>query len=88
VLDELSGRSPGALRIIAADKLHNVRATMLDLKDGGDAVWARFGTGRDGFMWYHREVLSVLQEQLPESRTVVQLADDLARLDDLAQQAT
>jgi (p)ppGpp synthase/HD superfamily hydrolase len=72
--------SLGALRVVAADKLHNTRATLADLVISGDEVWGRFKTGREGFFWYHARVLDLLQRRLPCSRSVQLLARDLSQL--------
>lgn len=62
-----------ALTIVAADKLHNLRSTLTDLRLVGPPVWERFQTGRDGFMWYHDQVVALLAVQLPTSRSVGEL---------------
>lgn len=38
-------KSPPALRVSLADKLHNARAILLDYRTHGDELWARFGQG-------------------------------------------
>lgn len=59
-----------SLVVIAADKLHNVRATADDVRLGQEDVWDRFKTGMEGFIWYHEEVWRVLDDLLPNSRSV------------------
>lgn len=66
-LHELPSKS---LLVVAADKLHNLRSTAADLGLEGPDVWNRFKTGREGFIWYHTEVLQVLQQLVPRSRSV------------------
>lgn len=68
----------------AADKLHNARATLVDLQLHGPQVWERFRTGRDGFLWYHRAVLELLERRLPESRSTRQLHEAVERLEAMA----
>lgn len=63
------------LRVAAADKLHNARATLRDLRAGGDVVWARFGSGRDGQLWYYRSLADIFLDRLPGP-----LADELDRV--------
>lgn len=77
----LAHKSPEALLVTAADKLHNARATLADLTAGED-VWTRFKTGRPGFMWYHREMLAGLRRRLPDSRSVAGLAAVLDEIDE------
>jgi (p)ppGpp synthase/HD superfamily hydrolase len=39
--------------ILAADKLHNARATTRDLRRHGPGVFERFRGGREGTLWYY-----------------------------------
>ena len=75
-----ASESTDALVVSAADKLHNLRSTVLDLSLIGDSVWDRFKTGREGFLWYHDEVLAVLQQRIPDSRSVRAFAIEMADL--------
>jgi (p)ppGpp synthase/HD superfamily hydrolase len=47
--------------VIAADKLHNARSILSDLRELGDAVWSRFSGGRDGTLWYYQAMLEALE---------------------------
>lgn len=76
----LPSHSTDALLVIAADKLHNARATLIDLELFGPTVWDRFKTGRDGFLWYHDEMAQGLTSLLPQSRSVADLRSTLAKL--------
>src|SRR4051812_42869204 len=42
-VDAFGAKSPAALRVCLADKLHNGRSILLDYRTLGDALWARFG---------------------------------------------
>ena len=66
-----------ALRVIAADKLHNAQATLTDLRILGPVVWSRFKTGREGFLWYHEQMFVSLADLLPGSRSVARLRNAL-----------
>jgi len=46
------GHEP-ALRVSLADKLHNMRAILADVRGNGDAVFERFSGKRDGTLWYY-----------------------------------
>ncbi len=61
-LQHLRSTPPEVLLITAADKLHNVRSMIIDLRSAGDALWGRFSGGREGTLWYYRSVLTVLEE--------------------------
>lgn len=76
----VADHSEEALLIIAADKLHNTRTTVTDVSLFGNRVWDRFKTGRDGFEWYHREMVAALRSRIPESRSVRMLERELALL--------
>jgi len=44
------------LRVVCADKLHNVQAIGKDLRIHGAAVFERFRGDREGTLWYYRSI--------------------------------
>ncbi len=47
--------APASVRLVsAADKLHNARSILADLRALGDGLWKRFTGGREGTLWYYR----------------------------------
>ncbi len=56
----LPDRSPQARLIIACDKLDNLRGLLRDLHRFGPVFWENFHGGRDGTMWFYREVVRLL----------------------------
>ena len=46
----------------AADKLHNGRAILHNLRDEGDKLWSRFNGGKEGTLWYYRSLVSAFLE--------------------------
>ena len=62
----LSSASPGALRIILADKLHNLQSIHNDYLRFGSKVWKRFKGGKEGTLWYYEELVTFFNAQ-PES---------------------
>ena len=42
--------------VSCADKLHNARAIVSDLRVLGDALFDRFGGGKEGTLWYYRSL--------------------------------
>lgn len=46
----------GVCRIALADKLHNLRDLLSDLKLDGDTIWARFNSGAADQVWFYAEV--------------------------------
>ena len=62
-LSQLKMGSPMALRVSAADKLHNLCTLAEELADSGPRVWDRFTAGPDETFWFYRAVYRLLQDQ-------------------------
>ncbi len=66
---------PAHVRLVsAADKLHNARTMVTDLRIHGPALWERFNAGRDETLWY----LGALVEAFREAGTTP-VVEELAR---------
>jgi (p)ppGpp synthase/HD superfamily hydrolase len=61
--------------VSAADKVYNARETLEDFRSHRDALWKRFKGGRQGTLWYYREVGKTLRRKGPK-----QLAEELDRV--------
>ena len=49
---------PESVRLVsAADKLHNARSILADLRSSGDELWQRFDGGKEGTLWYYRALV-------------------------------
>ena len=72
-LAHLEDADPKALLVSAADKLHNSRSILADLRKDGVETFERFRGKRDGTLWYYRSLVSILSRRLPGS-----LVDELA----------
>jgi (p)ppGpp synthase/HD superfamily hydrolase len=59
-LAHVEGATAAVCLVSAADKLHNVRAIIRDLRMDGDEVWDRFQGKRDGTLWYYDAVANAL----------------------------
>jgi (p)ppGpp synthase/HD superfamily hydrolase len=55
-LTHLESASVAVCRVALADKLHNLRELLSDLKAEGDAVWGRFNAGPADQVWFYSEV--------------------------------
>ena len=79
-IEHLPGASPGALRVSLADKLHNARAILADLREVGPALWERFNTksGEDQG-WYYEELAQAFERHHPGpmARELRRTVDDL-----------
>ena len=50
--------APASVRLVsAADKLHNARSILADLRFLGDDLWDRFTGGKEGTLWYYRALV-------------------------------
>lgn len=57
---ERGGDEP-ALRVSLADKLHNTRAIVADVRESGDAVFERFNGKKDGTIWYYAALVEAFR---------------------------
>ena len=65
------------LLVSLADKVHNARAILRDLRkpDIGEKVWARFSVPKEKTLWYYRSLADRFCERLPS-----QLANELREI--------
>jgi (p)ppGpp synthase/HD superfamily hydrolase len=70
----------GALRVSAADKLHNARSIYTDLLEHGPSVWDRFHAPADEQRWYYDEAARILTAKHPSvlTRELRRVVDELA----------
>jgi (p)ppGpp synthase/HD superfamily hydrolase len=69
-LRHLGEASASVLKVSLADKLHNARSILTDLRADGEVVWDRFNAGRTEQAWYYGELLAVFDRRLPGSRNL------------------
>ena len=62
-LDHLATASDEIILVSGADKLHNARAIVGDLQSVGREVFDRFTAGRDGTLWYYRQLAEVFSRR-------------------------
>lgn len=73
-------KASAAIRLVScADKVHNARAILSDFQVVGNALWRRFGGGREGTLWYYRSLADTFMRLGPErlagelNRTVLEI---------------
>ena len=76
-LRHLAGADASVLLVSAADKLHNARTVVADLRTDGESVWDRFRGGREGSLWYYRALVTAFRAN-PAHRPA--LVDELDRV--------
>ena len=71
-----------ALLVSAADKVHNARCIVEDHAEVGAKLWSRFSGGRDGTLWYYRELAGIFKDRGPRrlSALLAELAAAMQRL--------
>jgi GTP pyrophosphokinase len=63
-VDAFTTKSPAALRVSLADKVHNARSILLDYRTHGDELWARFGQGLGlATRVYYREIAAAFERE-------------------------
>ncbi len=63
-----------AVLVSCADKLHNARAILNDLRTLGDELWGRFTGGKEGTLWYYQSLVDAFDDTLGNS-----LSEELKR---------
>lgn len=76
----LKGADTDVLHVSLADKVHNARSILRDLRkpDIGAKVWGRFSQPKEKTVWYYQELAKVFRQVLPG-----QLADEFSEIVDL-----
>jgi (p)ppGpp synthase/HD superfamily hydrolase len=63
-LAHLETADPDVLLVSCADKLHNARAILSDLRTDGPTVFNRFKAGQEGTLWYYEALAEVFLRRL------------------------
>ena len=61
-MEQLATASIEVRAVTCADKLHNIRSILADLRAGHD-VWGRFNRGREQQAWYYRGLAAAFRRQ-------------------------
>jgi (p)ppGpp synthase/HD superfamily hydrolase len=72
------------LRVSLADKVHNARAILRDLRkpEIGESIWSRFSQPREDTLWYYGSLADTFCERLPG-----QLSEELREIVNVLKQA-
>ncbi len=67
--------------VSGADKLHNARSMLRDVRRSGPSTWSRFNAGADAQLWYYRSMREVFRRRLPGAMTdeLSEVVDGLER---------
>jgi (p)ppGpp synthase/HD superfamily hydrolase len=80
-LAHLDKATDDVLLVSAADKLHNARAILTDLKEVGSALWDRFTGERSGTLWYYRSLVQAYRAAAANRRLVEDLDDVVSEIE-------
>jgi (p)ppGpp synthase/HD superfamily hydrolase len=78
-LASLHQAEPAVLRVVAADKLHNVHSLLRAYRQQGEGLWVHFRGGKEGTLWYHQEAARILSAR-GEGWLFEELADAVEEL--------
>jgi (p)ppGpp synthase/HD superfamily hydrolase len=82
-LEHLRTAHEDILRVSLADKVHNARAILRDLRkrDVGTAIWERFSQPKEQTLWYYGSLAEIFCERMPGqlSNELQEIVDLLAR---------
>lgn len=74
-IQHLKTLPPSSRLVSCADKLHNARAIVADLRVMGLSLFERFNGGKDGTLWYYRALAEEFSERGPD-----RLSEELCRV--------
>jgi (p)ppGpp synthase/HD superfamily hydrolase len=82
-------RAPVSTQIVsAADKLHNLRAILMDYRTERDKLWRRFNGGKEGTLWYYAALVEAFPAGKRLARLLAELDRTLTTLEALANNGT
>jgi (p)ppGpp synthase/HD superfamily hydrolase len=85
-LAEVANMPVSAALVSCADKLHNSRAILSDLRDIGEDLWERFTGKKEGTLWYYRSLVDAF-DKVFQNRLTDELRRTVEEIERLAKQA-
>ena len=61
-LTRLMSADDSILLVSLADKVHNARSILTDLKNGEASVWDKFKGGKEGTLWYYQSLVDIFDK--------------------------
>lgn len=83
-LAHLPAASGSVLLVSLADKLHNARSILTDLKEHGEALWDRFRGEKEGSLWYYRSLVDAYREAGANDRLLAEFESVVEEIEELA----
>lgn len=69
-------------RVALADKVHNARSTLRNLRLEGEKAWERFNGGKEGTLWYYHSLIEAFSQHSKSDLLVdlKRLVDEIERV--------
>ena len=83
-LAHLKSSSASTRLVSAADKLHNTRAILTDLRRHGSEVFERFSGKKDGTLWYYRALVTAFRQHGDHADLVDELDRVVTKIEKLS----
>jgi (p)ppGpp synthase/HD superfamily hydrolase len=74
-IEKIASEEIDVWRVSAADKLHNSRSTLRELRERGEEAWGMYAGGKEGSIWYYRTLADFFKANLDDA-----LAHELDRV--------
>lgn len=80
-LQQISEGSISVRRVALADKLHNARSILSELRERGEIIWEKFSGGKEGTLWFYREFVEIYESDHFQSMWLRELKEVLHQLE-------
>ncbi len=72
-IEHLKSAELDEIKVIVADKLHNLKSIKEDIEVSGEVVWDRFNRGKSKQHWYYSSIVKALAHKKGEFRLIGEL---------------
>jgi (p)ppGpp synthase/HD superfamily hydrolase len=80
-LQQISQGSMSVRRVALADKLHNARSTLSEIRERGEMIWGKFAGGKQGTLWFYHEFVEIYESDNFQSMWLRELKEVLSQLE-------
>lgn len=84
-LEHLKTADEDVLLISLADKLHNSSTICRDFQKEGEKIWGRFNGGKEGTIWYYKQLVEIFIKSNKYPILVNQLQENVTRIEEYAE---
>jgi len=82
-LFQLAAAERSVKLVSLADKLHNLRTSVHGFSIYGDPFWENFNGGREGLLWYYKELMPLFARGNLPAPLLLELTENWQRLNEL-----